>query len=402
MFLTFHIFGYGQGHVIHLKNPSFESIPAKGSDLGLFLPGWVDCAKYYFRNESPPDIHSLNSNFFEVRKAAADGNTYVGMVTRASNETWEMISQKLTSALMPDKCYEFKIMLARSEKYISKEKRDSSHFYNFNTPVKLRIWASSSACKKTQLLAESDPVVHTDWKEYTLRFKPKGYYTFLLLEVFYKTPVLIPYNGNILIDNASDIVEIPCPSDELLASVDINTPVVESKTVIAAPKKPKIRKRPKKDELAIVSHPKEKIETDLEPVIVTKPKESKILKNLRKETISIGQTIKIKNLFFEADSANLKKESYEVLDEIYTFLKNNPKVIIEIGGHTNGIPTREFCNRLSTLRAKTVAIYLNEKGIPKYRIKYKGYGKSKPLHPNSTYYGRRMNQRVEIKILKVD
>ncbi len=403
MFLMVQVLGFGQGHVIHLKNPSFESFPAQGTDKPFFLPGWGDCAPYYFRNETPPDIHSINSDFFGVHKSAIDGNTFVGMVTRGGNETWEMISQRLSSALLPDKCYEFKIMLARAEKYLSKERRDTSHFYNFNKPVKLRIWGGVSACRKTQLLAESDPVVNTDWKEYTFRFKPKELYTYILFEVFYKTPVLIPYNGNILMDNASDIVEIPCPNDDLLASVDIALPPARvnkelPKTRKALVTKP-VKNRPKKENTAIVSRPKTPEKTIVTNTHKNKPK---ILKKLDKNSISIGQTIKINNLYFEADSANLKEDSYEVLDEIYDFLKENPNVIIEIGGHTNGLPSSDFCNRLSTARAKTVADYLRAKGIPKYRIKYKGYGKSKPLYTNKTPFGRRKNQRVEIKILRVD
>ncbi len=415
MIIAFRIIGFGQGQVIHLKNPSFESFPAKGTDKPFFLPGWGDCAIYYFRNETPPDIHSADTDFFEVHKAAIDGNTFVGMVTRGGNETWEMISQRLTSPLLPDRCYMFKINLARAEQYLSKEKRDPDHFYNFNKPVKLRIWGGTSACKKTQLLAESDPVAHTEWKEYTFRFKPKDYYPYLLLEAFYKTPVLIPYNGNILIDNAGDIVEIPCPDKQLLASVDVNLPTVEAKNKTGIDNRIAINdktvtnknKKPKKD--AVIKHEnkrqvavKKPEKTEVVEVHKTKKKKKKILKKLDKNSISIGQTIKINNLYFEADSANLKEDSYEVLDEIYDFLKSNPNVIIEIGGHTNGLPSKSFCNRLSTARAKTVADYLISKGIAKYRIKYKGYGKSKPLFTNKTAYGRRKNQRVEIKILRVD
>lgn len=391
--LLVNIDSIGQSHVIKLRNPSFEGIPAKGKNLSFILPGWTDCAPRYFRNETPPDIHSENTDFFNVNKKALDGNTFIGMVTRGSNETWEMISQKLNSPLLQGKCYEFTIALAKSEKYLSKEKNDTAHFYNFNKPVKLRIWGSSTACKKSQLLAESAPIDHTEWREYTFRFKPKQFWNYILFEVFYKTPVLIPYNGNILIDNASDIVEIPCPGEEILASVDINTPIFKEKEriVIKDRKKEKtIKKTPRKPKAEVV----------IVKNVESKPKQ-KILKKLDKKTISTGQIIKIEKLFFEADSSNFKKGSSEVLDEIYNFLVSNPNIIIEIGGHTNGIPGVEYCKRLSTQRARTIANYLYEKGIPKYRIKYRGYGKSKPLSSDRTAQGRKRNQRVEIKILRI-
>jgi outer membrane protein OmpA-like peptidoglycan-associated protein len=90
-----------------------------------------------------------------------------------------------------------------------------------------------------------------------------------------------------------------------------------------------------------------------------------------------------------------------VLEEIYTFLKDNNKVIIEIGGHTNSLPEDEYCDRLSTSRAKNIAQHLYGKGIPESQIAYKGYGKRQPIATNQTVEGRRRNQRVEIKIVSL-
>lgn len=393
-----------QDQVIHLTNPSFEGIPAAGNKY-FFLQGWRDCAPYYFQGETPPDIHQFGYKLFDVNVVAQDGNTFVGMVTRENRETWEMISQKLESMMFADKCYEFSIHLAKADLYISGvDPSDTINpiIKNFNKAVKLRIWGSSSPCKKTQLLAESELVNHSDWKKYTFRFKPKRNYTYILFEVFYKTPVLVPYNGNLLLDNASDIVEIPCPSDELLAQVDINKPkptiITPSANITTAKKVSK-----PKDNSIVASVNNNKIDQgkkqDSSVSSRAKHKE-KILKKLNKKTIATGQTFKIEKLFFQADSSRINDESHEVLDEIFTFLKDNPNVIIEIGGHTNGVPGVDYCRRLSTARAKNVAEYLYKKGIPKYRIKYKGYGKSKPLESDRTPSGRKKNQRVEIKILR--
>ncbi len=386
----------GQGQIIHLINPSFESIPKPGTNDLFFLPGWQDCAPYYFYNETPPDIHGDNTDFFDVNRKPQDGHTFLGMVTRGKRESWEMVSQQLPQPLLKGKCYEFSIYLARSEKYYSAVDPNDSTHQNFNTPAKLRIWGSTSRCKKTQLLAQSGRVKNTVWKKYTFRFKPNRNYYYIMLEAFYKTPVLNPYNGNILLDNAGDIIEIPCPGEELLAKVDIKTTKPVKKNTKTHKKvdnkdsdKSKTGNKPHEDKKITVK-PKENL-----------PKKEKILKKLDKNKISTGQIIKIENLYFKADSSNIKPESYAVLDEIYTFLKENPNVIIEIGGHTNGVPYDDYCNRLSTERAKNVAEYLYKKGIPKYRIKYKGYGKTKPIASNKTLWGKRKNQRVEIKILKV-
>lgn len=127
----------------------------------------------------------------------------------------------------------------------------------------------------------------------------------------------------------------------------------------------------------------------------------KVLKSLDISTLALGQTIRLDKLYFEADSATIQPASYAVLEEIYDFLKDNDKIIIEIGGHTNSLPEDSYCDRLSTSRAKNIAHYLYEKGIPEMQISYKGYGKRQPIATNQTVEGRRRNQRVEIKIVSL-
>jgi outer membrane protein OmpA-like peptidoglycan-associated protein len=80
----------------------------------------------------------------------------------------------------------------------------------------------------------------------------------------------------------------------------------------------------------------------------------------------------------------------------------NEDVVIEVGGHTNSLPADEYCDRLSTARAKAVVEYLIEKGVDPGKVQFKGYGKKKPIADNKTRFGREKNQRVEIKILSLN
>ncbi len=125
----------------------------------------------------------------------------------------------------------------------------------------------------------------------------------------------------------------------------------------------------------------------------------RILPELNAELLRSGQTIRMEQLRFEADSFNLTPECFPTLDELYDFMEENGNVVIEIGGHTNSVPPDEFCDRLSTARAKAVADYLIQKGIDERRVTFRGYGKRQPIASNATPEGRRLNQRVEIKIL---
>jgi len=109
-----------------------------------------------------------------------------------------------------------------------------------------------------------------------------------------------------------------------------------------------------------------------------------------------GEKIILNNLYFDANRSSIKPESFEELDRLYYFLVTNPGMKIEIGGHTNGLCSESFCEKLSQNRANAVREYLINKGIDGMRITAVGYGSTDPIDTNSTPEGRRKNQRVEI------
>lgn len=382
-----------QDAVITLNNPSFEDVPRAGGPNQIGIKGWFDCGSREFRGESPPDIHTENPSdlIFGVTMAASEGNTYLGIVTR-ENETWESVSQKLDQPLEAGKCYTFSIDLARSETYYNimqtgpyknKKEIDPEAKILKSKPAVLRIWGGVNYCPRNQLLAESEPVTNTAWKTYTFEFTPNINTKAISFEAFYKTPVLDPYFGHVLVDNATEIRQIPCPGEEIIAAV--------------AEKPKKKNKKPPH----LVRKPKPKKEKPAEVAQVTETKK-KILKNLERSKIFKGQKINVDNLYFEANKSEIREESYEVLDEVVSFLQANEDVRIEVGGHTNGAPKHAWCDSLSRVRAKEVAQYLNKKGVRGSQLQFKGYGKRKPIADNNTKAGRKKNQRVEIKILSVD
>ena len=108
----------------------------------------------------------------------------------------------------------------------------------------------------------------------------------------------------------------------------------------------------------------------------------------------------LKNISFNTNEITLTDSSYNELNLLLTFLKNNASVIIEISGHTDNNGTEAHNKSLSLNRAKTVADFLINKGVEKERVTYVGYGSAKPIADNSTEYGKSQNRRVEFQILK--
>ena len=104
----------------------------------------------------------------------------------------------------------------------------------------------------------------------------------------------------------------------------------------------------------------------------------------------------------DAEKQFVQQSDQKLMDEVVEFLQENEDVRIEVGGHTNGTPKHTFCDSLSRVRAKEVAQYLNKKGVKGGQLQFKGYGKRRPIADNQTKFGRKKNQRVEIKILSID
>ncbi len=189
---------FGQQPVtIKLSNPSFEDYPAAAQTPDR----WKNCG---FEGESPPDTQP--SGAFSVNKKAYDGDTYLGLVVR-DNDTWEAVGQKLKTQILKDSSYSFSVYLCRSRTYLS-QSRLSGKDVNYITPAVIKIWGGTTACGRDELLAQSIEIDNYNWQKFDFILKPKADYTYFYMEAYYKNELYPRYNGNILVDNASDIVPI--------------------------------------------------------------------------------------------------------------------------------------------------------------------------------------------------
>lgn len=117
------------------------------------------------------------------------------------------------------------------------------------------------------------------------------------------------------------------------------------------------------------------------------------------QPVAVGEKVVLRNIFFATDKYELQPESMAELDKLLEFLKRNPSMVIEIGGHTDNVGSDAHNLELSQNRANSVFKYLLEKGIPAQRLSAKGYGKSVPMESNDTPEGRASNRRTEFKVV---
>jgi outer membrane protein OmpA-like peptidoglycan-associated protein/tetratricopeptide (TPR) repeat protein len=122
-------------------------------------------------------------------------------------------------------------------------------------------------------------------------------------------------------------------------------------------------------------------------------------KNIALKQIEVGQSIVLKNIFFDFDKATIRPESANELDRLIKLLTENPTLKIELGSHTDSKGSDDYNQKLSQSRSQSVVTYLIGKGIAADRLVAKGYGESVPVAKNDTESGRQENRRTEFKIL---
>ena len=117
--------------------------------------------------------------------------------------------------------------------------------------------------------------------------------------------------------------------------------------------------------------------------------------------LEVGKTIVLKNIFFDFDRATLQQTSFPELANVIRLMTEYPTLVIEISGHTDNRGAAAYNQVLSENRARTVVNYLVANGIPASRLRYAGYGLTRPIADNNTDEGRALNRRVEFKILEM-
>lgn len=120
--------------------------------------------------------------------------------------------------------------------------------------------------------------------------------------------------------------------------------------------------------------------------------------------------VPLKNVFFDLSAATLRPESHIELNKLVEFLKKNPGVKIELGGHTDTRGDAKANLTLSQERANSVVAYLASKGIAPERMTAKGYGEEQPIYSDAEIdkmatekekeAAHQENRRTEYRIIK--
>ncbi len=113
-----------------------------------------------------------------------------------------------------------------------------------------------------------------------------------------------------------------------------------------------------------------------------------------------GLIVNLSDVLFDFDRATLTPGAREKLSRLVGILQAYARPYkIELEGHTDSVGSHGYNQHLSEDRARSVASYLREAGIPAARIVgARGFAETRPVASNDSAAGRQRNRRVELVI----
>lgn len=104
-------------------------------------------------------------------------------------------------------------------------------------------------------------------------------------------------------------------------------------------------------------------------------------------------------ILFAFDSYELSQEYDTMLIEMAAFIKTNSAFQIFVDGHTDDSGLLAYNSKLSKRRALAVKRFLIKQGVKSTDFVVAYYGPEKPVATNDTREGRKLNRRVEIRLV---
>jgi outer membrane protein OmpA-like peptidoglycan-associated protein/tetratricopeptide (TPR) repeat protein len=110
------------------------------------------------------------------------------------------------------------------------------------------------------------------------------------------------------------------------------------------------------------------------------------------------------DVLFDFNRHDLRKGALDTLNIILTTLKDYPNLVVEVRGHTDGLGSDGYNDKLSAKRSNASIEWLEKQGIGRERMVPKAFGKKDPRAENEidgkdNPEGRQLNRRVEFKII---
>jgi len=345
-----------------IKNGSFEeaTINVKyGEPTEVIVPNWKMLGNYFFKKVELSEIKTINTKSFMKSLSARNGerSALIGGTIENDAHHANYIAQKLAEPLL--RGYKYFISF-----YLRHDMRSGVCINKVGVFISDELLMPTRSMGKGQRIYNAKPQIETDtileeweeWTEISVEFKAKGGEQYITIGGFSPyVQMRIKEIPEYLIYERLKKYNFKARSPFTFYYYHIDDVQLQ--------------------EIGLVKDIKELI--DLKP----------------------GESLIFENIYFDTSSARLLADSKEGLESLLSILNENPKLAIEISGHTDNRGKADFNLQLSKKRAQAVGSYLLANGIEKNRLKPKGYGDTQPIAKNDTMLGRQRNRRVEVKVI---
>ncbi|MBO2012660.1 OmpA family protein [Hymenobacter negativus] len=126
-----------------------------------------------------------------------------------------------------------------------------------------------------------------------------------------------------------------------------------------------------------------------------------LVRDILLRPLTVGATLQLANVQFEQSRTTLLPGSSNALNRLVALMIDNPRLTIELRGHTDNVGPPEKNVVLSQQRVAAVKAYLIERGVASTRVMGLGLGGAEPIASNEQETTRRLNRRVEFKIVSL-
>jgi len=116
-------------------------------------------------------------------------------------------------------------------------------------------------------------------------------------------------------------------------------------------------------------------------------------------SIQGNKIVILEQVHFATDEDMILPESFPILEDVARLLAVHTEIAqVLIEGHTDIRASEAYNRSLSQRRADSVMRFLVARGVQAYRLRAQGFGRSRPIAPNTSEAGMAQNRRVEFTI----
>lgn len=122
------------------------------------------------------------------------------------------------------------------------------------------------------------------------------------------------------------------------------------------------------------------------------------VESLQAQQTDRGTVLTMQEVLFDFGEAELNPGGERAIEQLASFLEQNPDRQLLVEGYTDNIGDEEVNEDLARRRADAVRGQLAAAGVSEDRIQVQAHGEDYPVATNETAAGRQLNRRVEVVV----